>query len=249
MKRSLLIILLCATAVLGQRNTGSLKVSVTDEFGGVIVGATVVATDANGATKTATTNNDGNFTLSGLAPGKYHVKVSAQGFANFENTEVEVTAGAAQKFDVTLKVTIEQQKVTVSADTTGVNTEPDSNVGAIVLKGTDLESLPDDPDDLAAALQALAGPAAGPNGGQIYVDGFPGGRLPSLASIREIRINSNPYSAEYDRPGDRKSTRLNSSHRCISYAVFCLKKKNKNRHTEIHDIKLRNTHASHITLH
>src|SRR5437879_9766051 len=26
---------------------------------------------------------------------------------------------------------------------------------------------------------------------------------------------------------DRKSTRLNSSHRCISYAVFCLKKKNK----------------------
>src|SRR5437763_11012453 len=29
--------------------------------------------------------------------------------------------------------------------------------------------------------------------------------------------------------GDRKSTRLNSSHRCISYAVFCLKKKNKGR--------------------
>src|SRR5437762_9862896 len=28
-----------------------------------------------------------------------------------------------------------------------------------------------------------------------------------------------------DREGDRKSTRLNSSHRCISYAVFCLKKK------------------------
>src|SRR5437762_9795548 len=29
------------------------------------------------------------------------------------------------------------------------------------------------------------------------------------------------------RTADRKSTRLNSSHRCISYAVFCLKKKNK----------------------
>src|SRR5437762_5414473 len=29
------------------------------------------------------------------------------------------------------------------------------------------------------------------------------------------------------RPRDRKSTRLNSSHRCISYAVFCLKKKIK----------------------
>src|SRR5437762_10428120 len=32
--------------------------------------------------------------------------------------------------------------------------------------------------------------------------------------------------------GDRKSTRLNSSHRCISYAVFCLKKKNKEKKIE-----------------
>src|SRR5437764_10017488 len=31
--------------------------------------------------------------------------------------------------------------------------------------------------------------------------------------------------------GDRKSTRLNSSHRCISYAVFCLKKKKKKEKT------------------
>ena len=62
-------------------------------------------------------------------------------------------------------------------------------------------ALPDDPDDLAAALQALAGPSAGPNGGQIFVDGFTGGRLPPRASIREIRINSNPFSAEYDRLG------------------------------------------------
>src|SRR2546426_5847710 len=32
---------------------------------------------------------------------------------------------------------------------------------------------------------------------------------------------------EIDHPGDRKSTRLNSSHLVISYAVFCLKKKKK----------------------
>src|SRR5437762_10701631 len=31
-------------------------------------------------------------------------------------------------------------------------------------------------------------------------------------------------------PRDRKSTRLNSSHRCISYAVFCLKKKKQQHH-------------------
>src|SRR2546421_6506103 len=123
MKSSLLIVLLCATAALAQRNVGSLKGSVTDEFGGVIVGVTVVATDAKGETKTATTTNDGNFTLSGLIPGKYTVQVSAKGFANFQSAEVDVSTGRAQQLDVVLKVTIEQQKVTVSADTNGVNTE------------------------------------------------------------------------------------------------------------------------------
>jgi hypothetical protein len=200
MKRSLVILLLCATATLAQRGTGVLKGQVADEFGGVIVGATVTVIDPNGATKTATTTGDGAFTFTGLAPGKYTVRVAAPGFATFESTDVDVTA-RTQPLNVVMKVTIEQQKVTVSADGTGVNTDPENNVGAIVLKGTDLESLPDDPDDLVAALQALAGPAAGPNGGQIYIDGFTGGRMPPLASIREIRINSNPFSAEYDRPG------------------------------------------------
>jgi hypothetical protein len=201
MGRLLLILVLCAGAALGQQSKGTLKGQVSDEFGGVIVGATVVAVDANGVQKTIPTNGEGNFVINGLAPGKYTVRVSATGFANYENAEVVLAAGRSQQLDITLKVTIEQQKVTVSADGPGVNTDPENNIGAIVLKGTDLESLPDDPDDLAAALQALAGPGAGPNGGQIYIDGFSGGRLPPLSSIREIRINSNPYSAEYDRPG------------------------------------------------
>src|SRR2546430_9415075 len=38
--------------------------------------------------------------------------------------------------------------------------------------------------------------------------------------------------ARRDVPGDRKSTRLNSSHSQISYAVFCLKKKKKKHHRE-----------------
>ena len=69
------------------------------------------------------------------------------------------------------------------------------------MRGADLDALPDDPDDLASALQALAGAGAGPNGGQIYIDGFSGGQLPPKESIREIRINQNPFSAEFDRIG------------------------------------------------
>ena len=82
-----------------------------------------------------------------------------------------------------------------------MSVDPDSNVSALVIKGDDLASLPDDPDDLSDALQALAGPGAGPNGGSIYIDGFTGGQLPPKESIREIRINQNPFSAEFDRLG------------------------------------------------
>src|SRR5690242_21787810 len=44
--------------------------------------------------------------------------------------------------------------------------------------------------------------------------------------------------ATWGRPvfGDRKSTRLNSSHMSISYAVFCLKKKNKEKNTVLHKV-------------
>src|SRR2546421_4770856 len=120
MKRFFLILLLCTATASAQQNTAGLKGHVSDEFGGVIVGATVTATDANGKTKSATTNGEGAFNLAGLAPGKYTVRASAPGFGTFENTEVNVMKARAEQLDVTLKVTIDQQKVTVSADTAGV---------------------------------------------------------------------------------------------------------------------------------
>src|SRR5205085_8500766 len=103
---------------------------------------------------------------------------------------------------IVMSVQAEKQEVTVQAEAgSSVSVEPDNNATALVIKGADLAALPDDPDDLADALQALAGPGAGPNGGQIYIDGFTGGQLPPKESIREIRINQNPFSAEYDRLG------------------------------------------------
>ena len=201
MKRLLLALVLCSGVTVGQQRPGSLRGLVLDELGGAMVGVSVTATDGKGVEKSVVTNDGGSYTISGLAPGKYTVRASATGFSVYENTEVEVLAGKAQQLDITLKVTIEEQKVTVAADSSALNTEPENNASAVVLKGADIDALPDDPDDMAAALQALAGPSAGPNGGQIYVDGFTGGRLPPRASIREIRINSNPFSAEYDRLG------------------------------------------------
>lgn len=207
MKRMVTAIALCVLALgsagsaFSQQRPGSLRGQVLDELGGAIVGATVTAIDSANKEKSVVTNNAGTYTINGLEPGKYTLRVVNSGFAIYENAEVEITSGKTDQLDVTLKVAIEEAKVTVAADTRELSTEPENNAGAVVLKGADLDSLPDDPDDLAAALQALAGPSAGPNGGQIFVDGFTGGRLPPRASIREIRINANPFSAEYDRLG------------------------------------------------
>src|ERR1044072_8542846 len=192
---------LWASLAAAQERAGSLRGQVLDEVGGAIVGANVTGIDAKGVEKSVVTNNAGTYTINGLAPGKYTVRAVNAGFAISETPDVEVTSGKPVQFDVILKVAIEEQKGTVAADRRQLSTEPENTAGAVVLKGADLDSLPDDPDDLAAALQALAGPSAGPNGGQIFVDGFTGGRLPAPASIREIRIHSNPFSAEYDRLG------------------------------------------------
>jgi hypothetical protein len=204
MRKIVLAIALCvslAGLVVAQQRAGSLRGQVLDELGGAIVGASVTVIDSAGVEKSVVTNNAGSYTVNGLAPGKYTVRAINAGFAMSETPDVEVTTGKPVQLDITLKVAIEEQKVTVAADNRELSTEPENNAGAVVLKDADLDALPDDPDDLAAALQALAGPSAGPNGGQIFVDGFTGGRLPPRASIREIRINSNPFSAEYDRLG------------------------------------------------
>ena len=195
----LAIISLAAGTVFSQA-PGSIAGSVTDTLGAIVVGATVTAVAPNGQQKQSITNAKGEYTISGLTAGKYTVKAIAPNFALYENTDVTVTAGERNELPVVLTVSGVEENVEVS-NNDQVSTDPDQNLSATVLKGSDLDALPDDPDELQAALQALAGPGAGPEGGQIYIDGFTGGQLPPKESIREIRINQNPFSAEFDRIG------------------------------------------------
>jgi hypothetical protein len=199
---AVLMLVLSAGVGLAQQTRGTLRGVIKDELGATIVGATVTLTDAGGAEKSAVTNGEGAYVFSALAPGKYLLRATAKGFADADETEVELKRGGRESMDLTLKVTIEEQKVTIAAETP-LSTESTANANQTLITGKDLDALPDDPDELAAALQALAGPSMGPNGGQIFVDGFSGGRLPPKESIREIRINQNPFAAENDQPSGR----------------------------------------------
>jgi hypothetical protein len=201
--RSVLIlgaILIASSSTLLAQGVGSIGGQVTDSLGAIVVGATVTAVAADGKQKQVVTTSRGDFTITGLAPGKYTVKAIAPKFALYENADVDVTAGDKSDLIVVLTVAGLAENVDVNTGEQ-VSTDPNENKSATVLKDKDLEALPDDPDELAAALQAMAGAGAGPDGGQINIDGFAGGRMPPKEAIREIRINQNPFSAEYDRIG------------------------------------------------
>src|SRR5229473_6021378 len=168
-----------------QTPTGGLHGVVTDPSGGVIAKASVRLTTTSGASLDTTTNRDGSYEFKGLVPGIYTVKAVAKGFAIFTQENVQIAVGQIQQLNIGLLIQVEEQKVEVTDSTTKLDVDPSNNAGMVVLKGQDLEALSDNPDELQSELQALAGPSAGPNGGQIYIDGFTAGTLPPKASIRE----------------------------------------------------------------
>jgi hypothetical protein len=182
--------------------TASVRGHISDPTGAFIPGATItVTTSAGTVVRTATADSAGAYAVGGLEPGGYIVQASVQGFAPFASPAIQLAAGQAKRVDIAMAIEVEQQSVTVTDESSMVSTEAEGNANAIVLKDKDLDTLSDDPDELASELDALAGPSAGPNGGQIYIDGFSGGQLPPKSAIREIRINQNPYSSEFDRLG------------------------------------------------
>jgi hypothetical protein len=183
-----------------QTTSGSIHGKVVDPSGAVVAGAAVLATAADGTSHAATSSGQGVYSFQNLPPGKYNLEVISAGFALFK-ADVDVTAGQSKNFDVSLTIEQEKQQVVVNSDAPTVDVSPENNSNSITISGKELDALPDDPDELQADLTALAGPSAGPNGGQFYIDGFTAGQLPPKSSIREIRINQNPFSAEYDKLG------------------------------------------------
>ena len=201
MKLICLILFVLAGLAHLSAQTASLRGQITDESGAVIPGATVTLNGPSGTVKTTTSGSDGAYSFTALAPGSYTVKAAAPDLALAQPAKVTLGAGG-QTLNLQLKIASTLQQVTVE-DNAGPTVSPDAanNASALVLRGEDLDALSDDPDDLQQDLQALAGPSAGPNGGSIYIDGFSGGELPPKESIREIRINQNPFSPEYDKLG------------------------------------------------
>ncbi len=197
------LLALAAILSLAAQVTGSLRGVIVDQSGALVAGAQVLITSEDGIVKIATADEDGAYAIAGLSSGTYTVRASAPGLAQAEPGAVQIGSGLTT-LNLSLRVILEKQEVTVEANAgPQLAVDPSQSASSLVISDKTLDALSDDPDDLQADLLALAGPAAGPNGGQLFIDGLTVGdsALPGKDSIREVRVNQNPFAPDYDAIG------------------------------------------------
>jgi carboxypeptidase family protein len=193
-----LSLLLALLAPAWAQPSPSLRGTVTDPAGARIAGA-LIQLRGPAREQRATTDHTGQYAFPSLAPGKYQVRITAKGFTAAQKKDFDIQL--PQILDAQLAIHGEAQVIIVEDELRSVSATPEANASRVVLRERQLAALSDDPEELALQLQALAGPAPGPGGGEFFIDGFTAGSLPPKSAIREVRINANPFSPEYDRPG------------------------------------------------
>jgi hypothetical protein len=139
---SILLLSLVIVAIAQQSDNGSLTGVVTDPNKQAVAGAAVTATSTvRGVKRTATTNEEGRWTISTLSPGEYEVKAEAP---NFQPVTQRVTVSASNTTNVALALGIAEQKesVTVVAEANSTVSSESSPVTQSTLTGKALENLP-----------------------------------------------------------------------------------------------------------
>ncbi|MDX2029938.1 MAG: carboxypeptidase regulatory-like domain-containing protein [Blastocatellia bacterium] len=193
---------LCLMAAAGMAQNVTFRGQVVDERGDTIPNAEVTLIGKDGKERKGKSTFTGEVTIANVPPGAYKLTASYAGFQTQVIEEVKVPTGAP--LVINLAIAAVEVITDVSVNNQAVSVEPDQNMNATVLGDEFIKSLPDNEDDLRDYLNALVGPTAAGGNGQgadIIVDGFSGGRLPPKEAIMQIRINQNPYSAEFSSPG------------------------------------------------
>lgn len=194
------LFLIFPAAAGAQENFYSLKGEVKDQFGGLIIGADVGLSRTGGTMQTTVSDKQGIFHFERLTNGTYILKVSAGGFAAHEE-KLDLNESISKSLSIILYPTVEEN-VEVREDLNKAALSAEQIAGTQVLTAKDLADLPDDTEELSRELQNRAASSGSvPGNALVTVDGFLNeGRLPSKSAIREVRVNPNLFSAEYDYP-------------------------------------------------
>ncbi|MFY9569770.1 MAG: carboxypeptidase regulatory-like domain-containing protein [Blastocatellia bacterium] len=199
---SCLTILLSAVFAPAQ-SRGSFEVSgvVLDPSGAVIAGANVVLRPVGRRSTESKANQNGEFLFTRIASGSYEIEAQKAGFKP-SIIQLTIAAKPPPRLEIVLMIADVNEEISVADRANQANTDPDQNLDVIKLDKDALKNLPVLGNDVVAALANLIDPSsAGTGGPTVLVDGLERNRKVPASMIKEVRINQNPYSAEFARPG------------------------------------------------
>ncbi len=180
-----------------QTKESNLLITVKDQFDGVITTAQISITKTGSDNITQVqTDDSGTAKIYNLVDGEYQITVSAAGFKEYKSEKITFESGSTRRLDVVLEIASIESNVNISESE---SIDSDRITPAVVLDERDLNNLPDKQKDFERALQNLADATAGEEL-PISVNGVQGAKIPPKQAIKQVRINQNVYSAQFDSP-------------------------------------------------
>lgn len=176
--------------------------TVQDPNGAVIVGAQVELRSGDAVVQTTITDSAGIFKFTKVPSGAYDLNIQSAGFEAADLT-VKVTTQTPAPLRVVLAVSGGHQEATITGDSNRVSTETSDNQDSNALSGQALSNIPVfDQDYVGTMSRFLDSGSVGTSGATLIVDGMEVNNLGvSASAIKEVKINNDPYSAEFARPG------------------------------------------------
>src|SRR5467141_145145 len=126
------IILIGCSAVFGQVETATVSGVITDQSGGIVVGAEVRVTNSDtNISSTSTSNQSGVYLVTGLRPGRYRIKVTKDGFKGIDLTDLILNVQDSVSRNFILQVGSTSESVSVEGNALRINTQ-DASVSTVV---------------------------------------------------------------------------------------------------------------------
>lgn len=201
------LLILLGSSALSYAQSAPARFAVTgtvqDQTGGMLPSAEVMLTGtADIPPRTATTDASGVFRFEDVPAGAYELVARFEGF-DPATVRLRVGPRAPGRQKLVLKIAGLKQEVVVGTQSGRVTLDSAQNQSGVTVDKGMLADIPAFDRDFLGALSAFLDPgAAGTDGVTLVVDGMEGRRVGvSASAIQQIKINQDPYSAEYARPG------------------------------------------------